>query len=169
MAIRTCRDDEQPAIAAIVNAGAEKYRGAIPPDCIHDPYMSAAALASEIASGVMFWGWEENGELAGVMGLQLVKNQPLIRHAYVLPSMQGKGFGSRLLKFLIARYDGPILVGTWADAAWAIGFYQRHGFVMTTRAETDALLRTYWTVSDRQIETSVVLTRDPLAKESAAG
>lgn len=159
MTIRVCRADEQPAIAAIINAAAEKYRGVIPPDCFHDPYMSAAALASEIDKGVRFWGWQEGDRLAGVMGLQVVKQRPLIRHAYVEPALQGQGIGSKLLRFLIAQHDGPILVGTWSDAAWAIRFYERHGFVATSRAETDDLLRTYWTVSERQIETSVVLRR----------
>lgn len=159
MIIRPCRDDEQATIAAIINAAAEKYRGVIPADCFHDPYMSDDALAADIAKGVVFWGYEDAGTLLGVMGLQIVKNQPLIRHAYVRPALQGRGIGSALLSRLIERQDGPILVGTWADAAWAIGFYQRHGFVLTARDETVRLLQTYWTVSERQIETSVVLRR----------
>jgi GNAT superfamily N-acetyltransferase len=162
MTIRACRDGEQSEIASIINAAAEKYRGVIPADCFHDPYMSEAALASEIAKGVTFWGWQEDGALIGVMGIQIVKRRPLIRHAYVRPAMQGQGIGAKLLEFLIAQQDGPILVGTWADATWAIRFYERHGFTMTSRAEANGLLRTYWTVSDRQIETSVVLTRGAL-------
>jgi GNAT superfamily N-acetyltransferase len=160
MTIRACCDDERSTMAAIINAAAEKYRGVIPPDCFHDPYMSEEALASEIASGVVFWGWEEDGALLGVMGIQIVRGQPLIRHAYVLPALQGKGIGTKLLTFLIDQQDRAILVGTWADASWAIGFYERHGFVLTARDETVRLLRTFWTVSDRQIETSVVLTRE---------
>ena len=159
MTIRRCRNDEQAAIAAIVNAAAEKYRGVIPSDCFHDPYMSRKALASEIANGVVFWGCEHDGVLTGVMGLQIVKGQALIRHAYVLPALQNHGIGSRLLDFLLAQQSGAVLVGTWADASWAIRFYQRHGFVLTERDETVRLLRTYWTISDRQIETSVVLRR----------
>lgn len=161
MTIRPCRAGEQADIASIINAAAEKYRGVIPPDCFHDPYMSEAALASEIAAGVTFWGCDADGSLAGVMGLQTVKRQPLIRHAYVRPALQGHGIGSRLLSFLIEQHNGPILVGTWADAVWAIRFYERHGFVPCDRKETERLLHTYWTVSQRQIETSVVLRREP--------
>lgn len=160
MTIRSCRDGEQAEICAIINAAAEKYRGVIPADCFHDPYMSREALAKDIDHGVVFWGWEEDGTLAGVMGLQSVRDQPLIRHAYVPPALQGKGIGSALLEFLIAQCNGPILVGTWADATWAIRFYERHGFVMTGRDETVRLLHAFWTVSERQIETSVVLKRD---------
>jgi GNAT superfamily N-acetyltransferase len=160
MTIRLCRENEQAAIAEIINAAAEKYHGVIPADCFHDPYMSREELAAEIAHGIVFWGYEEQGALAGVMGLQSVRGQPLIRHAYVPPALQGKGIGSALLEFLIARCSGPILVGTWADATWAIRFYERHGFVMTGRDETVRLLHAFWTVSERQIETSVVLKRD---------
>lgn len=160
MTIRSCRDSEQAEICAIINAAAEKYRGVIPADCFHDPYMSRAELTAESAHGIVFWGWEEDGALAGVMGLQTVRGQPLIRHAYVPPALQGKGIGSALLEFLIARCNGPILVGTWADASWAIRFYERHGFVPTERDETVRLLHEFWTVSERQIETSVVLKRE---------
>jgi GNAT superfamily N-acetyltransferase len=156
---RLCRRDDP--IAAIVNAAAEKYRGVIPPDCFHEPYMSPDALAQEIARGVEFWGCEVAGVLAGVMGLQRVKGQSLIRHAYVLPAFQGQGIGSQLLSFLIAKETGSILVGTWADADWAIKFYRKHGFVLVEREDAVRLLQTYWTVSPRQIETSVVLRRDP--------
>jgi len=159
MTIRLCRNDEQATIFAIVNAAAEKYRGVIPPDCFHDPYMSRKALATEIARGVVFWGCEHDGALAGVMGLQTVMDQTLIRHAYVLPALQGHGIGSRLLEFLLAHQTGTVLVGTWTNATWAVGFYQRHGFVLAERDETIRLLRTYWRVSDRQIENSAVLRR----------
>ena len=158
--IRLCRNNEQATVAAIVNAAAEKYRGVIPSDCFHDPYMSRKALATEIASGVVFWGSEDDGALAGVLGLQIVRGQALIRHAYVLPALQGHGIGSRLLDFLLAKQTGAVLVGTWADASWAIHFYQRHGFVLNARDETVRLLHSYWTVSERQIETSVVLRRE---------
>jgi GNAT superfamily N-acetyltransferase len=161
MTIRPCRDDEHAAIVAIINAAAEKYRGVIPADCFHDPYMGDEALAADIAGGVAFWGCEEHGVLAGVMGIQSVKRQPLIRHAYVLPAAQGKGIGARLLSFLLGRQAGPVLVGTWAAAAWAIRFYERHGFAMTRRDETVRLLKTYWKVPPRQIETSVVLRHQP--------
>jgi GNAT superfamily N-acetyltransferase len=160
MTIRLCRDGERTEISAIINAAAEKYRGVIPPDCFHDPYMSGEALDADIAHGIVFWGKEERGTLAGVMGLQAVRGQPLIRHAYVRPALQSKGIGSALLDFLIAQCEGPILVGTWADASWAIRFYERHGFVLTPRDETVRLLHEFWTVSERQIETSVVLKRN---------
>ena len=160
MPIRLCRSDEHSAIAAIINAAAEKYRGVIAEDCFHDPYMSEAALASEIAKGVVFWGYEEDGILTGVMGIQHVKDRALIRHAYVRPDRQGRGIGAELIRFLMAGETGPVLVGTWAAATWAIRFYQDHGFVPTGRAETERLLQTYWSVPPRQIETSIVLSRN---------
>jgi len=161
MTVRLCRDDERATITAIINAAAEKYRGVIPPDCFHDPYIGDTALAADIAGGIAFWGCEDAGALVGVMGIQTVKHQPLIRHAYVLPARQGKGIGSRLLSFLLGRQAEPVLVGTWAAATWAIRFYERHGFVMTRRDETERLLKTYWNVPPRQIETSVVLRHQP--------
>lgn len=157
MTPRLCRGDDP--IAAIINAAAEKYRGAIPPDCFHEPYMEPDELAAEIAHGVEFWGCEVTGALAGVMGVQSVKGQTLIRHAYVLPAFQGMGIGSQLMSFLMTKHAGSILVGTWADASWAIGFYRKHGFVAMAREDAVQLLQTYWTVSARQIETSVVLRR----------
>jgi N-acetylglutamate synthase-like GNAT family acetyltransferase len=158
--IRRCRDEDFPAILEIVNSAAEKYRGAIPADCWHEPYMPAADLAEAIASGVQFWGVEMDGALAGVMGVQRVLDVHLIRHAYVRPDLQGRGVGGLLLNHLTSdRRSGKLLVGTWAAAGWAIGFYERHGFSRVDLAEVPRLLRTYWTISDRQIETSVVLTK----------
>jgi GNAT superfamily N-acetyltransferase len=81
----------------------------------------------------------------------------LIRHAYVLPGSQRHGVGGALLDHLRAVSARPILVGTWAAAVWAINFYQRHGFQLVSPERKTELLRTYWTVPDRQIETSVVL------------
>lgn len=159
MTPRPCRADECAAIAAIINRAAARYRGVVPADCLHEPYMGNDELAHEIALGVTFWGCEVEGRLAGVMGHQVVKDRALIRHAYVLPECQGSGIGSQLLQFFTARTPGPMLVGTWAAAAWAIAFYEKHGFVLTARDETVHLLNTYWTVSPRQIETSVVLRR----------
>lgn len=163
MIIRPCRTSEQASVAAVINAAAEKYRGVIPPDCLHDPYMSETALGIEISQGVDFWGCEADGTLNGVMGLQMVRGQALIRHAYVRPALQSHGIGSLLLSFLTEKQHGPVLVGTWADASWAIRFYERHGFALCDREETVRLLHTYWTVSERQIETSVVLRREALA------
>jgi GNAT superfamily N-acetyltransferase len=145
------------AIGAIINDGAEAYRGVIPQDCFHDPYMPTAKLASEIDAGVVFWGWCEEEVLVGVMGLQKVRDVTLIRHAYVRTGWQGKGIGSGLLNFLLGKVVGDLLVGTWAAASWAIRLYERHGFVMTERGEKDKLLDTYWEISERQRETSVVL------------
>ena len=159
--IRPCRDDERPAILEIVNAAAERYRGVIPADRWHEPYMPAEELDAEIAAGVEFWGWAD-GDLAGVMGIQPVRDVVLIRHAYVEPSRQGSGIGGALLEHLKRSAARPLLVGTWAAAGWAIRFYQRHGFELVTPDERKAeLLRTYWTIPERQIETSVVLTSPP--------
>ncbi len=159
MTIRPCRDDERPAMLAIINAAAEAYRGVIPPDRWHDPYMPAAELDREIADGVAFWGYDDGGELAGVMGIQPVRDVTLIRHAYVDPGRQRGGIGGVLLEHLLGRATQPMLVGTWADAAWAIGFYERHGFELVSPARKTELLQAYWTIPDRQIETSVVLAR----------
>ena len=157
--IRACRDDERPAILAIVNAAAEAYRGVIPADRWHDPYMPAAELDAEIAAGVAFWGYEDDCALLGVMGIQPVRDVVLIRHAYVAPGHQGRGIGGALLEHLLASATGPLLVGTWAAAEWAIRFYERHGFVLVSPERKAELLRTYWTIPDRQVETSVVLGR----------
>jgi GNAT superfamily N-acetyltransferase len=160
--IRACRDDEREAIYAIVNAAAEAYRGVIPADRWHDPYMSRAELDAEIAAGVQFWGYEPDGALTGIMGIQPVRDVDLIRHAYVLPAAQGQGIGGALLEHLLQSATRPILVGTWAAADWAIRFYRRHGFEPVTPERKDALLSTYWEIPDRQIETSVVLAQPPL-------
>jgi GNAT superfamily N-acetyltransferase len=148
---------EVDVITAIINDGAEAYRGIIPEDCFHDPYMPVGKLASEVDAGVVFWGWYEADVLVGVMGLQKVRDVTLIRHAYVRTAWQGKGIGSMLLDFLLGKVAGDLLVGTWAAASWAIRLYERHGFVMTGTAEKDKLLDTYWEISERQRETSVVL------------
>jgi len=160
--IRPCRDDERAIVLAIVNAGAEAYRGVIPDDCWHDPYMPLGELESEIAAGVSFWGYEAESALVGVMGIQPVRDVDLIRHAYVLPASQRHGVGSALLQHLRDLSPRRMLVGTWAAAEWAIRFYQRHGFELTSPERKTALLQTYWTVSDRQIATSVVLASPPL-------
>jgi GNAT superfamily N-acetyltransferase len=155
--IRPCRDDERSAILAIVNAAAEAYRDTIPPDRWHEPYMPLHELESEIAAGVEFWCCEANEAMTGVMGIQPVSDVVLIRHAYVLPSHQGLGIGSGLLNHLRSRTSQQMLVGTWAAAKWAIRFYQRHGFEMVSPALKTRLLRTYWSIPERQVETSVVL------------
>jgi AcrR family transcriptional regulator len=155
--IRPCDDADVPAIEAIINEAAQAYRGVIPADCWHEPYMTGPALRAEIAAGVVFWGWDESDRLDGVMGIQRVRDARLIRHAYVRSGLQGRGIGGALLTTLAARAEGPLLVGTWAAAAWAIRFYERHGFRLQPPDETDRLLRTYWSIPARQRETSVVL------------
>jgi len=124
--------------------------------------MSEADLAHEIATGVVFWGYEGDEDLMGVMGIQPVRDVDLIRHAYVRPGLHQRGIGGELLTHLRAASARPMLVGTWSDATWAIRFYERHGFVLVPRSAVPALLRTYWSIPDRQIETSVVLANPPL-------
>ena len=168
-ALRPIRDDELDDVLAIVNAAAEAYRGAIPADRWHDPYMSAAELDRELAAGVVFWGVEDPpGTLAGVMGIQAVRDVDLIRHAYVRPEQQGAGIGRRLLEDLTARAERPLLVGTWAAAGWAIRFYERNGFQLVTREEKDRLLQSYWDIPERQVETSVVLAHRPARRRGYA-
>jgi len=161
--IRPCRDDERAAILTIVNAAAEAYRGVIPSDRWSEPYMPREELDGEIAAGVAFWGCEIDGELTGIMGIQPVGDVDLIRHAYVAPESQGRGIGSALLERLAGSATRRMLVGTWAAADWAVGFYRRHGFEQVSPTHKDHLLKTYWTIPDRQIETSVVLASPPLA------
>jgi len=160
-AIRECLDHDFSAILAIVNAAAEAYRGVIPPDCWHDPYMSGDELRAELAAGVAFSGYEADGGLRGVMGLQTVRDVDLIRHAYVLPDGQRRGIGGALLQQVRRQSTQRMLVGTWTAATWAIDFYQRHGFVLLAPAAKAKLLKTYWTIPMRQIETSVVLASPP--------
>ena len=157
--IRNCTDVDIAAIEAIINEAAQAYRGVIPTDCWHEPYMLQSDLMAEVAAGVAFWGWEDVGNLVGVMGLQKVRDTTLIRHAYVRPAYQGRGIGGALLATLAGQITGPLLVGTWAAAEWAIRFYARHGFRQVSVLEKERLLQTYWSVPLRQQESSVVLVR----------
>jgi GNAT superfamily N-acetyltransferase len=161
MTIRVCRDDERDAILAIINSAAEAYRGVIPADCWHEPYMSGDERDHELAEGVEFWGYDDGRGLAGVMGLQHVRDVDLIRHAYVLPGKQRFGIGGMLLRHLQQFSTKPMLVGTWAAATWAIRFYERHGFALVSPQRKTELLKSYWTIPERQIETSVVLANPP--------
>jgi len=161
-AIRPCVDADRPAILEIVNAAAEAYRGVIPADRWHDPYMAADELDAEIAAGVVFHGYEDDGALVGVMGIQPVRDVDLIRHAYVRPGRQRGGIGAALLAHLMRRATRRTLVGTWAAADWAIAFYRRNGFALLSREDAAALLREYWSIPERQVDTSVVLARPPL-------
>jgi GNAT superfamily N-acetyltransferase len=160
--IRRCLDHERTTILEIVNAAAEAYRGVIPADRWHEPYMRSQELDAEIAAGVAFWGYDAAGSVIGVMGVQRVQDVDLIRHAYVLPSSQRRGIGGALLEHLRPLSNRRMLVGTWAAAEWAIRFYRRHGFALVPHERTASLLRRYWTIPDRQIETSVVLAHPPL-------
>ncbi len=156
--LRRCRPEDFEAIYAIINDAAMAYRGVIPEDCWKEPYMPRQELAEEIASGVLFWGAEQDGHLVGVMGIQHVGDVTLIRHAYVRTACRRQGLGGKLLVHLLAETDRPVLVGTWADATWAIRFYEKHGFrLVTPQEEKDRLLRRYWKVPRRQMEASVVL------------
>lgn len=155
--IRKSTESDTAAILSIVNAAAEAYRGIIPADRWNEPYMPLDELQSEIAGGVVFWVAEESARLLAVMGIQDKGEVALVRHAYVMPSLQRKGVGTNLLKHVMGLTDKPVLIGTWADASWAIDFYKRNGFAVVPAAQKDILLRKYWSIPERQIETSVVL------------
>ena len=155
--IRPCREEDFEALLAIVNDAAVAYRGVIPDDCWSDPYMPVEELTGEVRTGIAFWVYEEGGRLLGMMGLQEVGDVVLIRHAYVRTAHQGRGIGSQLLENLAARATAPLLVGTWADATWAIRFYERHGFRLVPAEEKDRLLGCYWSIPSRQMDSSVVL------------
>ena len=155
--IRICTPDDLTAICAIINDAAQAYKGVIPGDRWHEPYMPLEDLEQEIARGVAFWGVEAGGELVGVMGIQDRGGVDLIRHAYVRTRDRNRGIGTELLRHLERLTAKPILIGTWADAAWAIHFYEKHGYRVLGRPETEALLKKYWTIPKRQIATSVVL------------
>jgi N-acetylglutamate synthase-like GNAT family acetyltransferase len=155
--IRRCKDSDFESIWSIVNEAAQAYKGIIPADCWTEPYMSRADLRHEIGEGVVCWGFEENSNLVGVMGIQAVQDVTLIRHAYVRTASQRRGVGAGLLSLLLGLASAPVLIGTWADATWAIRFYERYGFQVVDLAEKNRLLKKYWSVVERQIETSVVL------------
>ncbi len=158
--IRRCNESELEEIWVVINDGAKAYGGVIPADCIEEPYMSRERLQQEVQEGVVFWAYEQAGTMAAVMGSQKVQDMTLIRHAYVRTSSQKQGLGGYLLSHLRSMAQSPILIGAWADASWAIRFYEKHGFQLVSPEEKARLLHKYWTVSDRQIETSVVLA-DP--------
>ena len=155
--IRKCTHEEMIAICAIINDAARAYKGVIPQDRWHEPYMPLEELRQEMARGGDFWGFETGGALLGVMGIQDRGEVDLIRHAYVRTRSRNRGIGSELLRHLERLTPKPILIGTWADAAWAIRFYQRHGYRVLGRPETEVLLKKYWSIPERQVATSVVL------------
>jgi GNAT superfamily N-acetyltransferase len=158
--IRPLKPDDIDAALDIINQAAMAYKGVIPADCWQEPYMPEEELRAEIAAGINFSAYEGEEGLLGVMGRQDLEEVTLIRHAYVHPEAQRRGLGARLLTHLMDNISGPVLVGTWAAAWWAISFYEKHGFKLVAPATKDRLLCTYWTISPRQVETSVVLA-DP--------
>ena len=155
--IRKSRTADLAAMLAIINDAAQAYCGIIPADRWHEPYMPQDELEKEIADGVIFWVAEEDGRLSGVMGFQDKGDVALVRHAYIAPTIQRKGVGTKLLRHVESLAGKPVLIGTWADASWAIEFYRRNGYTVVPNRDKDALLRRYWSIPDRQIETSVVL------------
>ncbi len=157
MVIRRCRDGDLEAVHSIINDAATAYKGVIPADRWHEPYLSREELRREIDSGVVFWGYEEDGELIGVMGIQDAGDVTLFRHAYVRTGMRNRGIGGKLLSFLCGQTSRPVLIGAWAAAHWAIRFYEKNGFRLVTSEEKNRLLRKYWSIPERQTETSVVL------------
>ena len=167
--IRECGDADFEAIYEIINDAAQAYRGIIPPDRWHEPYMPREELRAEISAGVAFLGYEQDGELAGVMGIQDIQDVTLIRHAYVRTALRGRGIGGVLLARIMDEATRPVLIGTWADAVWAVRFYERHGFKVVPPQQKELLLRKYWNVPDRQIETSVVLAESGWLAGAGAG
>ncbi len=156
--IRPCVGSDFDDIYRIINSAAIAYKGVIPADRWHEPYMSKQHIQEEIDAKVKFHGWVDmDGAIKGVMGIQDVRDVTLIRHAYVLPSFQHEGIGSALLDHLLRIAGHPVLVGTWKAATWAVAFYEAHGFRLVNDCTKNELLKTYWSIPDRQVETSVVL------------
>lgn len=155
--IRRCDDDDFEIIYEIINDAARAYEGIIPADLWREPYMSRGELRREINDGVVFWGWQEGDDLVGVMGIQDMQDVTLIRHSYVRTTKRNQGIGGKLLAYLREQTSRLMLVGTWAEAAWAIRFYENRGFRLVTAEEKDRLLQRYWSVPRRQVQTSVVL------------
>lgn len=155
--IRACGGADFAAILEIINEAAQAYKGVIPADRWHEPYMPAAELAAEIAAGIDFWGEDRGGRLSGIVGLQMVGDVALIRHAYVRPAAQRNGVGTRLMKRVLKLTERPVLVGTWAASTWAIDFYEDLGFTLASDTEKTRLLKKYWSIPERQVDTSVVL------------
>ena len=155
--IRASGRQDFSTILAIINDAAQAYRGVIPPDRWHEPYMPPEELVKEIADGIQFWVHEVEGRITGVMGIQDKGEVALVRHAYVATVLQRKGVGAALLKHVQSLTGQPMLIGTWRDATWAIAFYQRNGFTLLSDAAKEILLRRFWSIPARQVETSVVL------------
>ncbi len=165
--IVNCEQKDVNEICAVINDGAAAYKGIIPADRWHEPYMPEEELKTQIDQGVQFWCYNEDGTMMGVIGIQHKSDVTLIRHAYVRSIDRNKGIGSKLLSHLVSIVSTPVLIGTWADATWAIGFYKKHSFRLLPKVETEILLRKYWTIPQRQIETSVVLASPDWKLENA--
>ncbi len=155
--IRECKQSDFNTIFEIINDAAQAYKGIIPQDRWHEPYMSLAELKAQIEDGIVFWGLEHDDRLLGVMGIQDKGEVTLIRHAYVSPRAQKRGIGKKLLQHLQNMTEKPILIGTWAAASWAVSFYQKNGYTLVSEEEKNRLLRRYWSIPERQVSTSVVL------------
>jgi len=155
--IRKCTESDFNRIFEIINNAAQAYKGIIPKDLWHEPYMPLEELRKEIKNGVVFWGLERDGQLLGVMGIQDKGEVTLIRHAYVWTQAQRLGIGTKLLQHLEGLTEKPILIGTWAAASWAISFYEKNGYTLVSNEEKNRLLRKYWSIPERQVEASVVL------------
>ena len=158
--ITECTKKNISNILYVINDASLKYKGIIPNDCWHEPYMTKQKLISEFANGVRMFGYKKDSNLVGVMGIQELKDVTLIRHAYILTQYQGLGIGKSLLQHLFKiKTSSCLLVGTWRDATWAIQFYEKFGFVLHTKKQTAQLLKKYWSLPSKQIENSVVLKK----------
>ena len=158
--IREYKKSDSSKILYVINDAAIRYKGIIPDNCWHEPYMSEQKLVNEFNAGVCMYGYHHNNKLIGVIGIQEVKDVILIRHAYTLTSYQNKGAGSALLEYLLKKnQNSRLLVGTWQNATWAIKFYEKFGFILHSRKQATQLLKKYWKIPIKQIENSVVLER----------
>jgi N-acetylglutamate synthase-like GNAT family acetyltransferase len=157
--IRKCLENDFEAVYEIINDAAQAYKRVIPADRWHEPYMPQDQLQQEIDAGVNFWELVENDRLTGVMGIQDKGDVTLIRHAYIRTALRNRGVGSQLLRHLEAMTDSPILIGTWAAATWAVAFYEKNGYRLVSTDEKNRLLKKYWNISERQVETSMVLAK----------
>lgn len=155
--IRQCKESDFNALFEIINDAAQSYKGMIPEDRWNEPYMPFKELMREIEDGVAFWGWEHDGQMLGVMGIQDKGDVTLIRHSYVRTQSQKMGIGTKLLQHLESMTEKPILIGTWAASSWAISFYEKNGYTLVSEEEKNRLLGNYWSIPKRQMETSVVL------------
>ena len=158
--IREYIKSDSSKILYVINDAAVRYKGIIPDNCWHEPYMSEQELVDEFTDGVRMFGYNRNNKLIGVIGIQEIKDVILIRHAYTLTSYQGKGIGSALLKYLLKRnQNSRLLVGTWRKARWAIRFYEKFDFILHAKKQATQLLKKYWKIPLKQIKNSVVLER----------